>query len=91
MTRFASRQHSVLRQQGTNKSSSAVLLSAEYQADRTRMSNTRPNVPFGTGGEYIFNFCNFGRLQLPGWTFSKCPAERKALTLVITLVNILNL
>jgi len=33
-------QQSVLRQQGvTNKSSSAVLLSATYPADRTRLSN----------------------------------------------------
>jgi hypothetical protein len=57
-------------QQGaTNKSSSAVLLSVTYPADRTQMSNTRPNVPFGTGGEYIFNFCNFGRLQFQAGRF----------------------
>jgi len=27
------------------------------------MSNTSPNVPFGTGGEYVFNFCIFGQQQ----------------------------
>jgi hypothetical protein len=33
------------------------------------MNNTRPNVPFGTGGEYVFNFCNFGRLQFRAGRF----------------------
>jgi hypothetical protein len=42
------------------------------------MNNTRPNVPFGTGGEYIFNFCNLHRLQLRAEHY-KIPAQQQAL------------
>jgi hypothetical protein len=61
-------QHSVLRQQGArNKPSSAVLLSATYPADRTQMSS-----------RIYFHLLYLTSATVPGWTFSKCPAERKA-------------
>ena len=63
-----SSQQAVLRQQGaTNKSSSAVLLSATYPADRTQMSS-----------RICSHLLYLRAAAVPGGTFSKCPAERKA-------------
>lgn len=51
----------------TNKSSSAVPLSATYQADRTQMSN-----------RIFFHLLYLVSASVPGGTFFECPAERKA-------------
>jgi len=51
----------------TNKSLSIVLLSATYPADRTRMSYRK-----------CFQLLYITSAAVPDWTFSKCPAERKA-------------
>jgi hypothetical protein len=57
-----------LRQQGaTNKSSSPLLLSTTYPADRTQMND-----------RIYFQLLQIASTTVPGWTFSKCPAERKA-------------
>jgi hypothetical protein len=62
-------QQAVLRQQGAkNNFSSAVLLPATYPADQTQKSN-----------RICFQLFYLTSAAVPGWTFSKCPAERKAL------------
>jgi uncharacterized protein len=48
-----------------------VLLSATYPADLTRMSN-----------RIHFQLLYLTSAPVPGWTFSKCPAERKAVAVV---------
>ena len=48
-----------------------MLLSAAYQGDRTRMSN-----------RICFQLLYLTSAAIPGWTFNKCPAERKAANVV---------
>ena len=74
-------QHPVLRQQGvTNISSSAVLLSATYPADGTQMSS-----------RIYFQLLYLRAAAVPGWTFSKCPAERKAVSRCVKFFETLRL
>ena len=39
--------------------------------------------------EYVFNFCNLHLQQFRGWTFFKCPAERKAVVVSCNLSKLL--
>ncbi|HAK11570.1 MAG TPA: hypothetical protein DCO78_05940 [Chitinophagaceae bacterium] len=48
-----------------------VLLSATYLAGRTQMSN-----------RICFELLSLTSAAVPGWTFFKCPAERKAVAVI---------